>query len=464
MKNLWLNRINVLAVASVLAFGGIVSAQNGVPPTPPSSTGTQTTGASRTDGQIESDVVQALDAVDALKNDLITAATIQGSVTLSGTVATDSNRQLAESIVRKVNGVGQVRNNLKIGDPAKDANAVSQDDDPAARAIQDQADSGAPPQQPTWGNQQPDPNRQQPGTPQENGQYGQQPQTGKQQPLAGQQRPPYNQQRQPQYGDPRYGNNAPPPPPGYGPGYPPPPYRQPYSPQRPGYAIPRDPLTIGPGTALEVRTNGYIDTRHAQDGTPVDFTLIRDVLVNGYLAIPRGATVRGVVTETRRAGQLTGSPELALRLTTLEMDGRAYPLDSDEFRVRGPSKTGHTVGNAIGGAILGAMIGGAVGGGGGAAVGAVAGGGAGTAASAASNPNVWIPAEAQAVFHLRNSLTVDPVSRDEAMRLAQGLYPGGPTLYRRNHGPRFYAQGAPYGYPPVYYRPYAVYGGYYDWR
>ena len=53
------------------------------------------------------------------------------------------------------------------------------------------------------------------------------------------------------------------------------------------------------------------------------------------------------------------------------------------------------------------------------------------------------------------------MSPQEAARLAQGLYPGGPTLYRRAN---------PYGiavlryYPPVYYRPYYMAGGYYYWR
>jgi hypothetical protein len=170
-----------------------------------------------------------------------------------------------------------------------------------------------------------------------------------------------------------------------------------------------------------------------------------------------------VVTEAKHAGQLSGSPELALALTGLEMGGRSYPLETDEFRVKGPNKAGHTVGNAIGGALMGAIIGGAVGGGTGAGVGAAIGGGAGTAASAASNPNIWIPAEALVTFHLNAPVTVEPVSQDEAMRLAQGLYPGGPTLYRR--GPRgYYAPPPPYGYPPVYYRPYYVVGGTYYWR
>ena len=71
----------------------------------------------RTDGQIEMDVVHALDASAALKNDLITAATIQGEVTLSGTVSTDASRQLAESIAAHVDGVTKVHNNLQIGNP-----------------------------------------------------------------------------------------------------------------------------------------------------------------------------------------------------------------------------------------------------------------------------------------------------------------------------------------------------------
>jgi hypothetical protein len=80
-----------------------------------------------------------------------------------------------------------------------------------------------------------------------------------------------------------------------------------------------------------------------------------------------------------------------------------------------------------------------------------------------SNPNIWIPAEALVTFHLSAPVTVDPVSPDEAMRLSQGLYPGGPALYRR--GPRgYYAYPPPYAYPSVYYRPYYVVGGTYYWR
>jgi hypothetical protein len=225
-------------------------------------------------------------------------------------------------------------------------------------------------------------------------------------------------------------------------------------------------MTLAQGTILQLRTADAVDSKRAREGTPLDFTVIRDVTVNGWLAIPRGATVHGVITESKNAGELKGSAELALRLTSLDLGGRSYPLDSDEFRVKGPSKGARTAGNIIGGTVLGALIGGAAGGGGGAAIGAVAGGTVGTAASAASRgPNAWIPAEALVTFHLNTPLTVDPVSPQEAARLAQGLYPGGPTLYRRPVYGRPYYGPAYYAYPPpVYYRPYYVVGGSYYWR
>ena len=125
---------------------------------------------------------------------------------------------------------------------------------------------------------------------------------------------------------------------------------------------------------------------------------------------------------------------LALTLTSLDLGGRNYPLTSDQFKVKGPNKAGQTVGSALSGGVIGTIIGCAVGRGAGCAIGAGAGVAAGTAASAASpGPGAWIPAEALVTFHLAAPLTVDPVSPQEAARLAQGLYPGGPTLYRRGY-------------------------------
>lgn len=228
------------------------------------------------------------------------------------------------------------------------------------------------------------------------------------------------------------------------------------------YEPPQGPVTIPEGTLLQTRTNEAVDSKRAKDGTPVQFTVIHDVAVGGVLAIPRGATVHGVVTEIKKSGALAGSPGLALRLTSLDLGGQSYALDSDQFKVKGPNKAGRTIGHTLGGALFGALIGGAVDGGAGAAIGAGAGAGAGMATSAASGPaGIWIPTEALVSFHLKTPITVTPVNAQEAARLAQGLYQGGPNLYRRG----YYPSGSPYNaYPPVYYRPYYMTGGFYYWR
>lgn len=558
----WFEKVARRAVAcgAVIAMSGVLAMAQGA----------QSSGQ-RTDGQIEMDVVQALDGQQSLANDLITAATVNGTVTLSGTVSSAASKQLAEQVVRGVSGVSNVVNHLSVGDPASDPNAQGGQPTDAGTAGEDNGppgSAGAPSNPPQW-SQQPDqqpsqqPNQQQG---QAGGQYGndnanQPPMTG---PNAGQ-RPEYggaqgqgagvgtgagNGQSQPDWGPagpppgwakdpgqvpgqgptqgttqgttqgpnqgPDQGQGQMPPQgqPGYGPQQPPPGYGQggygqggygqggygqgPYAqgpygqgggygqgpygqgprgryPQRrPNYQLAQGPVTVPEGTLIQVRTNEPVASKRAIEGTPVEFTVIRDVTMSGVLAIPRGATVHGVVEEVKQShsGELGGSSELALRLTSLDLGGRNYPLASDLFKVRGPSKTGRTVGSAIGGALLGAVIGGAAGGGGGAAIGAVAGGTVGTAASAAApGPGVWIPAEALVSFHLVEPITVGPVSQEEADRLAQGLYPGGPRLYQRPRYRYYGGYGAPYGpygpgpyYGPVYYRPYYYVGGTYYWR
>ncbi|MGD0901544.1 MAG: BON domain-containing protein [Terracidiphilus sp.] len=416
----------VLIWAGLVALCAVIAVAQA--PDPNSVTVTAAPIDQRTDGQIEMDVVHALDASKALKSDLITAATIQGEVTLSGTVSSEASSELAESIAGHVPGVTKVHNNLKVGNPQ-----AAQAAQPAAPGAQQMADSQAdesmapvPPPLPAMTDGPLPP----PGQSPDQGQA------------------PHPAQR-PQWvpANPRITRMQPP---------------------APAYETPKGPVTISQGTLLQVRTAESLNSKRAKDGEPVQFTVIRDVAVGGVLAIPRGATVHGVVTEVKKAGDLGGSPVLALKLTSLDLGGQSYPLDTDQFKVKGPNKAGQTVGNAVGAGIVGTIIGCAVGRGAGCAIGAGAGLAAGTAASAATpGPGVWIPAEALVIFHLNAPLTVTPVSAQEAARLAQGLYSGGPSLYRRGYypyGSPYVAYGYPYRYPPVYYRPYYMSGGFYYWR
>jgi hypothetical protein len=372
----------------------------------------------RTDGQIEMDVVHALDASTVLKNDLITAATIQGEVTLSGSVSVASSRDLAESIASHVQGVTKVHNNLKVGSaqapPMKNPADNQQGDAGPANIAADSPDGPLPPANESDAQAQ----------------------------LRAEIRAQVIAEIQAQRRAQRQDPSSP-----------------------PAIETPKGPVTIPQGTLLQLRTSEPVGSKHAKDGEPIQFVVIRDVHVGGVLAIPRGATVHGVVSEVKQAGELKGSPELALKLTSLDLGGQSYPVDSGLFKVKGPGKGGRTASNMVGGTMIGTIIGCAAGRGAGCAIGAGAGLAAGTAASAATpGPNVWIPAEALVEFHLNSPLTVTPVSAREAARLSQGLYQGGPSLYRRAYDPYGRPYPYAYGYPPVYYRPYYAVGGYYYWR
>jgi hypothetical protein len=361
----------------------------------------------RADGQIEMDVVHALDSSQPLKNELITAATMQSEVTLSGTVASDSNRKLAETIAAQVPGVTKVNNNLKVVSAQASAEDTGNEEDQDMDQPQP-GNAGAPDQG------APNPGAGQPVTRDQ---------------IRAEVQAQIEAQRQAQL------------------------------------QTPTGPVTIPPGTLLRLRTSEPIRSKKAKDGQKIEFVVIRDVAVGGVRAIPRGAVAHGVVTEVQQAGALIGKPVLALTLTSLEMGGQSYPLSTGQFKVKGPGKGERSANNMIGGTMMGTIIGCMAGRGVGCAIGAGAGLAAGTAASAATpGPGIWIPAEALVEFHLTAPLTVNPVSAQEAARMAQGLYQGGPNLYQRGYDPYGRPYPYAYGYPPVYYRPYYAVGGYYYWR
>ena len=71
------------------------------------------------DGDLENDVRRALNTSKALKTAAITTVSLHREITLSGTVADESSRELAEEITSQVPGVVAVHNKLTVGDGAK---------------------------------------------------------------------------------------------------------------------------------------------------------------------------------------------------------------------------------------------------------------------------------------------------------------------------------------------------------
>lgn len=385
-----------IALAGCLSVPAVVLAQDNTPPPQQ---------GQRMDGDIQSKVASALANDQALQGQQIKAYTSNGVVTLTGTVQNEQQRQEAETVAAGVEGVSGIQNNLNVNDVGAGANQTPPPP-PAETQQPEQTPAPQQPQAPATAQQTPPPPPpDQPAQPR--APY--QPQRG------------YYPQQQP------YGN------------YPPP---QPVS----------GPVTIPAGTLLQVRVSEPLDVAKLQDGATFQATAASDVFEGNVLAIPRGAVLEGTVVKVKKPGALGGSGELQLQISSVNLGGRVYPVATDLWSNKGPNKSGYTASNTAGGAIAGAIIGGILGRGPGAAIGAVAGGTAGMAASAATNgPRLYLPAETLLNFHLSAPVTVQPVSWQEAQRLAQNA----PQLQRR---PVYMAPRYPYGYPYPYPYPYRVYG------
>lgn len=167
------------------------------------------------------------------------------------------------------------------------------------------------------------------------------------------------------------------------------------------------PVVIPAGTTLTVRLGETVDAKTATVGRSFNGSLSRAVSVDSNELIPAGAAVTGEVTDAKSLSKFKGAGRLAVRLTSIDIKGKTYPLSTSTVAevVKGKGKRNLMIGG--GGAALGALIGGLAGGGKGAGIGALAGAGAGTAGAAyTGNKDVAFPAETALSFKLRDSITL----------------------------------------------------------
>jgi hypothetical protein len=157
--------------------------------------------------------------------------------------------------------------------------------------------------------------------------------------------------------------------------------------------------TIPTGTKVTVRIGSQINSGTAKTGQKFDANLTHDLVVNGKTLAKSGAPAKGKVTYVKSSGRLHDPGELALRLTSVQINGKMTPIATSAFRAKGKSHTKSNATKIGGGAAAGALIGGLAGGGKGALIGTAAGAGAGTGVAAATGKE-------EAVIHAETAFTV----------------------------------------------------------
>jgi hypothetical protein len=305
------------------------------------------TGSARTDAQVTTDVQSKINADANLTDKGIGVSTSNGVVTLTGTVASETERIAAANDASTVEGVKTVVNNLQVGN----AQAMPLEPIPNPTA-------SAPPVS-----------------------------AGRRATTTRGTRPSTSASNAIPNPTSTYGSRAT---------------------STPGpAAIPQ--VTIPEGTSLIVRLNDEVSSETAQEGETFTAVIDDPVYVDNEIAIPHNATVRGRVVRVASAGKFKGRSELALSLVSVAFNGKSYQINTNEWSKQGGSRGKNTAAKVGGGAALGAIIGGIAGGGKGAAIGAGVGAGVGTGAQAVTKgQQIKLAPEQALTFTLESPVRVTP--------------------------------------------------------
>jgi hypothetical protein len=121
--------------------------------------------------------------------------------------------------------------------------------------------------------------------------------------------------------------------------------------------VPTTPATVTgflleDATPVQLVLSDNVSSADATVGQTIPFEVVNDVIINGLLVIPRGATAWGTVTEAKSKGRMAKGGKLNMNIDKVRLaDGQRVLLRA----VKGGSGGGHT-GAMTGGIVAAAII------------------------------------------------------------------------------------------------------------
>jgi BON domain len=311
------------------------------------------------DAQVTADIQSKLAADSGLQNKQLTVQSSNGTVTLSGSVDNDAERDAAAKYAAAEPGVKTVINNLQVA-------SAQEESKPS-----------------------PEPTRN-PVTPKSSSARHRKSQSQHDE-MARADAPPATapDQSQPLAPDPpvqALSNPAPPPEPAK--------------------------VTVPSGTSIVVRLIDTIDSATAQTGDVFHATLDAPIAIDGDVVVPAHYDVQGHIVNAQSSGKFAGQSLLVLQLDRIKVGDRTYNIQTDQFSQKTGSRGKNTAEKVGAGAVAGAILGGIFGGGKGAAIGSAAGAGAGGGVQAASKkPDIKLSSEKVLTFTLQAPVTLVPTTK-----------------------------------------------------
>jgi hypothetical protein len=167
-------------------------------------------------------------------------------------------------------------------------------------------------------------------------------------------------------------------------------------------------ITLAEGTPVHIVTINTLSTKTNQANEEFEASLDKAIVEGKWTIAKRGATVKGIITESDPGGRVKGVASISLKLTSLTLaDGREVSIRTNTHMVEAKSSKKKDATKIGIGAGIGAAIGAIAGGGKGAAIGAGVGGGAGTGAVLATRGDAAVvSSETPITFELTAPLKV----------------------------------------------------------
>ena len=222
--------------------------------------------------------------------------------------------------------------------------------------------------------------------------------------------------------------------------------KRPLPPPPNGAAAPPPPqptfrdVTVPSGKEIPVRITETLDSERTQTGARFTGVVTHEVVADGLVVLPAGASVSGRVIDAKDAGHFKGHSSLSIELTEVRRHGTPISIATTPYTVEGKNRGKNSAEKIGGGAAVGAVLGGIFGGGKGAAIGSLAGAGGGAAYQGLTRgQQVTIPSESVIRFRVSQPFTIRtseaPSQADEAPATAPSDYPPAqpqdPGLQRR---------------------------------
>ncbi len=333
-----------------------------------------------TDAQMSSDIQTKLNTDSGLQGKQLGVQADKGTITLTGAVDNQAQRDAAARYASAEAGVKQVVNNIQVQEAANQPSS----DQMMMQAAPPPAAVPTPAPTPTKDQSKPSPStKKAKKSDDSNSMMAANPPSQTQQNTSN----PSTQQGTP-VSAPAAEAVAPPPPP------------------------PPQKATVQSGTAISVRLVDEITTTTAQQGQTFRATLNSPLSVDGEVVLPAGYDVEGHIVAAQSAGKFAGQSLLTLQLDRIIVGEKHYAISTDQYHKETSSRGKNTAEKVGGGAAVGAILGGIFGGGKGAAIGAAAGGGAGGGVQAASkSQQITLASETMLNFTLQAPVTVTVTSK-----------------------------------------------------